>query len=162
MKDCGDYWAYICTYVDDLIVMHKDPMSIVKFLEERYTLKGVGTPEYHLGGDIEWRTEPERVLTWGSRTYVKRCLESYEKLFGAPPTKEVHAPLDPSDHPELDESPLLEQDGIQRYQSLMGMLQWAVTLGRMDIMCAVMTMSRFRAMPREGHLERLKRIFAYL
>ncbi len=54
MKDCGDYWAYICTYVDDLIVMHKDPMSIVKILENRYTLKGVGTPEYHLDGDIEW------------------------------------------------------------------------------------------------------------
>lgn len=42
------------------------------------------------------------------------------------------------------------------------MLQWAVTIGRFDIHCAVMTMSRFRAIPRQGHLNRVKRIFNYL
>ncbi len=51
---------------------------------------------------------------------------------------------------------------IRVYQSLVGMLQWAVTIGRIDIHCAVMTMSRFRAIPRKGHLERIKRIFCYL
>ena len=42
------------------------------------------------------------------------------------------------------------------------MLQWAVTIGRMDIMHATMVMSRFRAAPRKGHLERVKRIFGCL
>ena len=42
------------------------------------------------------------------------------------------------------------------------MLQWTVTLGRIDIMCATMTMGGFRAQPRKGHLERLKRIFGFL
>ena len=56
-------------------------MSIVKILKDvyKYTLKGVGTPEYHLGGDIEWREFPVKVLTWGSRTYVKQCLENYKQ-----------------------------------------------------------------------------------
>ncbi len=44
----------------------------------------------------------------------------------------------------------------------MGMLQWAVMLGCIDIHFAVMTMSRFWAMPRQGHLDRVKRIFRYL
>ncbi len=48
------------------------------------------------------------------------------------------------------------------YWSLIGMLQWAVTLGRYDIQMAVSTMGRFRASPRKGHLERLARIFGYL
>ena len=39
---------------------------------------------------------------------------------------------------------------------------WAVTLGRIDIMCAVMTMGGFRCQPRIGHLDRLKRIFGFL
>ena len=46
--------------------------------------------------------------------------------------------------------------------SLMGMVQSAVTLGRIDINETVMTMSRFRAQPRKGHLERLAKLFGYL
>ena len=42
------------------------------------------------------------------------------------------------------------------------MLQWAVTIGRIEIMCAVMTMGGFRCQPRIGHLNRLKRIFGFL
>ena len=43
-----------------------------------------------------------------------------------------------------------------------GELQWLITLGRFDIQTAVMTMSSFRAQPRFGHLDRLKRIYAYI
>ena len=67
--------------------------------------------------------------------------------------------MEPGDHPELDESELLDPDQTRLYQSLVGMLQWAVTLGRLDIYCGVMTMSRFRAIPRIGHLECVKCIF---
>ena len=42
------------------------------------------------------------------------------------------------------------------------MLQWAVTLGRVDIMCATMPMGVFWAQPRIGHMDRLKRIFGFL
>ena len=43
-----------------------------------------------------------------------------------------------------------------------GALQWAVSLGRLDITTAVMTMSSFRVEPREGRLERLKREYGCL
>jgi hypothetical protein len=44
---------------------------------------------------------------------------------------------------EMDTSELLDQEGMERYQSLIGSLQWAVSLGHMDIATAVMTMSSF-------------------
>jgi hypothetical protein len=56
----------------------------------------------------------------------------------------------------------LDDDGIQQYQSLIGALQWTISLGRFDIATAVMSMSSFRVAPRMGHLERLKRICGYL
>ena len=62
----------------------------------------------------------------------------------------------------MDDSPELDEDGVKRYQSMIGALQWVVSLGRFDIMSAVMTMSRFRAIPRVGHLDRVKRIYGYL
>ena len=62
----------------------------------------------------------------------------------------------------MDTSSFLEEEDILVYQSLIGSIQWAVTLGRFDVSTAVMTMSSFRSQPREGHLERLKRIIGYL
>jgi hypothetical protein len=45
---------------------------------------------------------------------------------------------------------------------MIGCLQWAVSLGRSDIQTATMTMSRFRAAPRQGHLDRLRQKDGYL
>ena len=47
------------------------------------------------------------------------------------------------------------------YLTMGGQLQWLVTLGRFDIQAQVATMSRFRAAPRQGHMDRLKRIYSY-
>jgi hypothetical protein len=62
----------------------------------------------------------------------------------------------------MDDSPFLGQDETQQFQSLIGAMQWAVSIGRLDIMTAVMSLSSFRTMPRRGHLERAKRIYGYL
>ena len=75
-------------------------------------------------------------------------VQSYECMFGEKPSTNAYSPLEKGDHPELDESELLDQTGIQQYQSLIGQLQWAISLGRFDVATAVMTMSSFRAAPR--------------
>ena len=72
------------------------------------------------------------------------------------PKREVHAPLEPGDHPELDDSPLLEGQDIKHYWQMIGELQWAISLGRIDLCAAVMTMARFRPAPRQGHLSILQ------
>ena len=48
-----------------------------------------------------------------------------------------------------------------KYLTMVGQLQCLVTLGRFDIHAQVATMSRFRAAPRQGHMDRLKRIYSY-
>ena len=45
---------------------------------------------------------------------------------------------------------------------MIGQLQWAITLGRYDILAHVMSMSRFRLASRIGHLESMKRFYGYL
>jgi hypothetical protein len=56
----------------------------------------------------------------------------------------------------------LDENGIKQYQSLIGVLQWLVTLGHFDILIAVTTMSGYHIAPREGPLECLKRIIGYV
>ena len=48
-----------------------------------------------------------------------------------------------------------------KYLTMVGQLQWLATLGRFDIHAQVATMSRFRAAPRQQHMDRLKRIYSY-
>ena len=70
--------------------------------------------------------------------------------------------LEKGDHPELDTSKYVDQDGTQKCQYLIGAIQWAVSLGRLDVNTAVMTLASFRAEPREGHLDRARRVVSYL
>ena len=48
-----------------------------------------------------------------------------------------------------------------KYLTKVGQPQWLVTLGRFDLHAQVATMSRFRAAPRQGHMDSLKRIYSY-
>ncbi len=82
-------------------------------------------------------------------------------MFGEKP-KKYSAPLEKGDHPELDLTVLCDEDDIAKYQSLIGALQWTISLCRFDIVVHVMTMGRFRAAPCTGHLEQLKRIVSDL
>ena len=88
-------------------------------------------------------------------------IDNFVKMFGKKP-KEASSPLEKNDHPELDNSDLLDDDGVSIYLSMIGACQWAISLGRFDISTATMTMSQFRAAPRTGHLDRVKRIYEYL
>jgi len=45
---------------------------------------------------------------------------------------------------------------------LVGSLNWVVTLGRIDVMFAAVTMARDNQSPREGHMKVMFRIFGYL
>jgi hypothetical protein len=66
-------------------------------------------------------------------------------MFGEPPKQNVFSPLEKGEHTELDTSAFLDEKGIKTYQSMIGALQWMITIGRFDILMAVKSMSSFRA-----------------
>ena len=160
-RDAGDCYEYVCVYVDDLMAILKEPAKFFELLTSKYKfkLKGVGEPSYHLGGNFG--RDPDGTLYWGAKTYIEKMMANYERWFGSLPRKQS-SPLKEGDSPELDTTELLDNVGVKRYQSMVGALQWCITLGRFDCAVAVMTMSRFRVAPRVGHLERLKHIYGYL
>ena len=114
---------------------------------------------YHLGAD--YFEDPDGTFVSQPKKYIDRLADTYKKLFNEDPPKGYKTPLDKNDHPELDTSEILEGDMAAKYLTMVGQLQWLVTLGRFDIHAQVATMSRFRAAPRQGHMDRLKRIYSY-
>ena len=157
-KDC---YEYIATYVDDLAIAAADPNAIVRVLMEDYNfkLKGTGPISFHLG--MSFYYDKDGTLVVSPKRFVEKVISEYERHFGAKP-KERRSPLPEGDHPELDTSEFLDATGINQYQSIIGSLQWAITIGRIDIATAVMSLSSFHAAPRRGHLERAKHVCGYL
>ena len=157
----GTCYEYIAVYVDDLAIAAKDPQAFCNELKKKYNLKlkGVGPLEYHLG--CTYNKDPDGTLAADPRRYVNKILESYERMFKEKPRKS-RPPLEGGDHPELHTPELCDEHQTNQFQTLIGQLQWLISPGHFDIAVHVMSLSRFRAQPRKGHLDRAKRIVGYL
>ena len=161
MREIDGIYEYIAVYVDDLAIASKKPQEIIDILTDKfkYKLKGVGPIKFHLGCDFG--RDPDGTMYFGPRKYISKMMDAFEQMFGEKPT-EAKTPLEKNDHPELDTSPELDAAGIAKYQSMIGAAQWLISLARFDIATAIMTLSRFRAAPRQGHLDQLKRVYGYV
>jgi len=160
MRDCGDHYEYIAVYTDDLTIASANPQAIVDELTKvhKFKLKGTGDLNFLLGCDYE--RDQDGTLRMQPKKYVLKMKDTYYRLFGENP-RSYNSPLIPNDSPELDETELLEEDDIKKYQTMIGQAQWVIQIGRFDIAVHVMTMSSFRAAPRKGHLDRMRRIYGY-
>jgi len=119
MRDKGDHYKYISVYVDDLAIASRNPKGIIEELEkgQKFKLKGTGPISYHLGCD--YKRDEDGTLAMGLVRYIERMAEGYERTFGTKPRQSYRSPLEPNDHPELDDTTLLEMDGIvKQYQSM--------------------------------------------
>jgi Reverse transcriptase (RNA-dependent DNA polymerase) len=162
-------YEYALCYVDDVIFQGLDPKNFMSMLSTVYTLKegSVKEPDNYLGADIRKHALSGGDMAWAlsSDTYVKRAVEELEReleLAGQSLKKKVLTLLASGYRPELDGSPELDERRSSYYASLMGVLRWCIELGRIDIIVEAGLLSRFQACPREGHLEQMFHVFAYL
>ena len=164
--DGTEYYEYLVVYVDDVLIVSHAPQEIVDAIAARpYELKGGGAPDTYLGATIGKFTIPgNKTETWcmSSSQYLDRAISTVEARMGKLPGGKPTTPLPTDYHPEIDSSPELQDEEANYYLSLIGILQWLCELGRVDICYAVALMSRFNAIPRQGHMDTVLRIFAYL
>ena len=64
---------------------------------------------------------------------IDKLKEIYMTLFNNEPPKGLKTPLEKNDHPELDTCDILEGHQVNHYLTMVGQLQWLITLGRFDI-----------------------------
>jgi len=167
--DGFQYYEYVLVYVDDVLVLSHQAVLTMKALEEFYRLKdGYSEPTRYLGAEIKKWTFPDENarFKWAmsSAQYVKEAIENIElhlvlqdrKLYTS------HQPLPTNYVPELDITPLLDDDQTNFYQSQISILRWMIELGRLDIYVHVAQLSSFLVQPRQGHMEAVYCIYGYL
>ena len=170
-KPTGErYYQWITCYVDDLLAISHDPKSIMANIAKTYDFKdGAQPPDRYLGANISrWQLPDGReVWSMSGKDYIKQALKLVRDMLSKkgltlPTGKATERPMRKDYRPEIDVSPELGKADTAEYQQLIGMLRWGVELGRLDYLYELSTLSAHLALPREGHLEAVYGIFAYL
>jgi len=165
------YYEMLFVYVDDVLAMSHRAREVIDSIGEIYKVKPGSdkSPDIYLGANIEQIQTPDGRMIWSmsSRDYVKNAVEVCENLLkedgeGKTLRKDARGPLPTGYRPELDVTRELGPELVSRYLQLIGILRWAIELGRLDIFYEVAILSQHQANPREGHLEAAYHVFAYL
>ena len=64
--------------------------------------------------------------------------------------------------PELDITEFCNEEQVQFYQSLVGIMRWLCEIGRLNILTKTSLLSTYLACPRVGHLYQALHAFRYL
>lgn len=167
--DGTEYYEYILLYVDDCLVVSHRAHNILTELNGFFTLKksSIGPPKIYLGSTISQVTLPNGVKAWASSSsqYVKEAVKNVKEYLAESDRqlmRHAKAPITANYKPELDQSEELDDATATYYQSLIGILRWIVEIGRVDICVEVSMLSFFLTNPREGHLQQVYHIFAFL
>ena len=169
-EDGFEYYSYLVTYVDDLLAIDHDPLSVLTEIDKYLKMKkgSIGDPDFYLGVKLRKTRLPNGVEAWSfsASKYVQEAVSNVEKhlrkknLPGL--NRKVRGPWPTGYEAELDESRELEPEEASYYQSQIGILRWCVEIGRVDIITEVSTLASYSAMPREGHLDAVFHIFAHI
>ncbi|GFH56846.1 hypothetical protein CTEN210_13322 [Chaetoceros tenuissimus] len=168
--DGTPYYKYMLVYVDDILHIAEDPTVDMALINSIYRLKeGVGPPDRYLGGTMEKVQIQDGSSAWSMNCveYLKGAIENVDnqlqdhdsalKNYG-----DGKRPYPSSYRPEMDVTQELDAELMNRFQQYIGVLRWAIELGRIDVMTEVSCLSQHLASPREGHLNAVYKIFRYL
>ena len=125
-----------------------------------FFIKESGPRFYYLGNDYTYHAEHD-MWTYSAKTFATQAVALIECMFGCILKETTPLPVKEC-HPELDESPLLDLDDHQKFQMLLGMLQWLVTIGRPDLCHLVSSLNHFGAFPCQYHLDLAICAFGYI
>ena len=169
--DGFEYYEYVLIFVDDILHVSHNPMPTLKTLGKIYELKdgNIGPPKRYMGANCGKYQLEDGTMAWymSAYDYVKSSVKNVKEMLGKENLKlatnrQADRPYPEKYRPEIDIPDELGDELTNRYQQLIGILRWAVELGRFDILYEVAKLSSHNVMPRKGHLEAVYNIFAYL
>ena len=173
-KDNGfKYYEYLLVYVDDVLIISHDPNRHLKSIQAQYELNpsSIGPPSRYLGADVKRVTRPgdpsgREYWAFSANTYIKNAVRNVKLLLQAEGRNLKTTAKSPFSNtayrPETDTTDECDPEMASRYAQLIGVLRWAIELGRLDIYTEVSLLSQHLALPRVGHLETVYHVFAYL
>lgn len=177
--DGFEYYSYILVYVDDLLIIDKEPKAFMEMIKTSFTVKpdSIEEPKAYLGANVGILYDEYNNKHWtmSSKDYCTKAIKNLKKKLeddGFQYNKKLsdahngYSPKQPfttaSYRPEMDVSMDCTDAQVTLFQNMIGILRWVVELGRIDIAYEVSVLSRYLVQPRTGHLLQALHIFKYL
>ena len=147
MRKSGELWEYVAVYIDSLAFVFYVTQKFINQLTEKYKykLKGTCSIFFHIGCNV-FRDE-DGTLCMTPKQYIEKVIYGYTNIFNTNTPSIIKSPLEKGDHPELGNSDILDMTGIHQYQSLIGSIQWAVSIEMLVVSTTVMSLSGYRSVP---------------
>ena len=152
LREDGSGYDYIASHVDDLMIAAEDVESIVMFLKSEFIIKDEALPDDNLGLNMKV-TEDGEGWALTTKPYLKQCLESVRNIVGQEKLSRQSTPTKSTWHPENYADAPLDAEGVHDYRSMIGMAQWLIALGRVDIHHAVSTLARYSHIATHNHFD---------
>ena len=120
-KSNGDkYWTYVLFYVDDCLAIDVDAVAILKKIDKYFKMKegSIGDPDIYLGAKLKEHVLPNGVKAWGQSPskYIQEAVKHAEEHLereGLPKLKKrITSPFPANWYPELDDSEVLDANGM--------------------------------------------------
>ena len=162
------YWHYILLYVDDMLIIGVEPRGAVDAIGKYFQIKpeSVDSLDLYLGGKVSKIKLPNgEAWAFSSSQYVQAAVKNVEVSLdkkGMKLKKGVKAPFTSNYRPEIDGSEELADEGATYYQSIIGIIRWILELGHIDVGVEASMLASCMTLPREGNIQQLFHVFAYL
>jgi hypothetical protein len=170
-KDGYDYYEMLLVYVDNVLAISHEPKVLIDDIGEYYKVKPGSDkePDIYLGANVEKVQMPDGREVWATSpcNYIKNAIKTVEGLLvedgeGYVLKNKAKNPFPMNYQPKLDVSNELGLELSSCYLQLIGIVQWAIELGCINIHHEISLLSQYQANPRVGHLEALYHVFAYM
>ncbi|CAI7876301.1 unnamed protein product [Closterium sp. NIES-54] len=155
VRDEGRLSLYL--YVDYILLMSSSMVLLDEeksLLSSRFRMKDLGEAKYYLGVQIE---RDERGILIHQERYILNMLESFGLSEANPVLTPLPTGFDVHAHAE---EPLLRNELVQLYQSIVGSLMYASTTTQPQIAYAVSQLSKVVSCPKAFHLQAAKRVLS--
>ena len=165
------YYEMVFVYTDDILVISHKPKETLTMLDHHNHLKpdSIGVPTTYLGSQVmqfNLNDDPaQRCWALSAEKYVSEAIRNvkcYLEQQGQVLKSKASGVLPSVYHPELDLKPYCDDEAANYYQQQIGVLQWIVELGRVDVCTEVSMLASYAMAPREGHMQAIFHMFTFL
>ncbi|GFH50430.1 hypothetical protein CTEN210_06904 [Chaetoceros tenuissimus] len=134
-SDGSEYYSYILVYVDDLLIINKNPKRFMERIQGDITVKkeSIGPPDRYLGADVRKVEDDGAKSFWtvSSNSYLDKAIKNlkaklkesgleYNKKLSDPEYRPKQPFTTASYRPELDTSEECTDDQVTLFQNLIG------------------------------------------
>ena len=132
----------------------------------KFRNNNIEEPDLYLGAILNKKElNCQMMWTMTIQEYIKSAIDNLENKLNK---KRLNlnacagTPMKMGYKPEIDSSSEIDQEAITIFYEIIGIIRWAVDIGRVDILTEISILSSYQDSPKKGRLKQIYHVFDFL